>query len=222
MTAWTIALQAPLSLRFPRQEYWSGLPFLSPRDLLYPGIEPEPPALVGGFYSTEPPRTTVPLVLSLGSITWVSPGYLISTHPWIFFPCSYFTLEKKAAFWKEILLKSKLTGAGGKSENSDWEHLPEGIVLVLYYLLYMHISNLPLLLFVSIGPESLRHEWSVRGLYLLSFSSDSNQEAWEVDSIAQLRTFPLGSMLAPVVENSAPVFKYNSTCSALALAVHLG
>ena len=37
---WTEAHQAPLSLRFPREEYWSGLPFPSPRDLPNPRIEP--------------------------------------------------------------------------------------------------------------------------------------------------------------------------------------
>ena len=71
------------------------MPFLSPRDRLYPGIEPKPSALAGGFFTPGPPGTPVPLVLSLGRITWASPGYLISMHPWIFFPCSYFTLEKK-------------------------------------------------------------------------------------------------------------------------------
>ena len=38
-TPWTIACQAPLSMGFPRQEYWSGLPFPSPGDLLNPGIK---------------------------------------------------------------------------------------------------------------------------------------------------------------------------------------
>ena len=38
-TQWTIACQALLSMKFPRQEYWSGLPFLSPGDLPEPGIE---------------------------------------------------------------------------------------------------------------------------------------------------------------------------------------
>ena len=39
-TPWTVALQAPLSMGFSRQEYWSGSPFPSPRDLPNPGIEP--------------------------------------------------------------------------------------------------------------------------------------------------------------------------------------
>ena len=45
MTPWTVAHQAPLSLGFSRQEYWSGLPFLSRENLPNPGIEPRSPAL---------------------------------------------------------------------------------------------------------------------------------------------------------------------------------
>ena len=47
------ALQAPLPMGFPRQEYWSGLPFPSPGDLPNPGIEPASPVLAGGFLTTE-------------------------------------------------------------------------------------------------------------------------------------------------------------------------
>ena len=43
-TSWTVAYQAPPSVGFSRQEYWSGLPFPSPGDLLDPGIEPRSPA----------------------------------------------------------------------------------------------------------------------------------------------------------------------------------
>ena len=46
--------QAPLSLRFPRQEYWSGLSYFPPGDLPHPGIDPVSPALAGGFFTTEP------------------------------------------------------------------------------------------------------------------------------------------------------------------------
>ena len=44
-TLWTVALQAPLSMGFSRQEYWSGWPFPSPGDCPKPGIEPRFPAL---------------------------------------------------------------------------------------------------------------------------------------------------------------------------------
>ena len=45
VTLWTVARQAPLSMGFSRQEYWSGLPFPSPGDLPNPGAEPRSPAL---------------------------------------------------------------------------------------------------------------------------------------------------------------------------------
>ena len=44
-TPWTVASQAPLSMEFSRQEYWSGLPFPSPGDLPDPRIEPVSPVL---------------------------------------------------------------------------------------------------------------------------------------------------------------------------------
>ena len=51
---WTVTRQAPLSMRFPRQEYWSGLPFPPPGYLSDPGVEPMSPALAGGFFNSEP------------------------------------------------------------------------------------------------------------------------------------------------------------------------
>ena len=47
VTPWTVAHQAPLSVGFSRQEYWSGLPFPSPGDLPDPGIKSTSPALAG-------------------------------------------------------------------------------------------------------------------------------------------------------------------------------
>ena len=54
-TPWTVAHQAPLSMGFSQQEYWSGLPFLPPGDLPDLGIKltsPESPALAGRFFTT--------------------------------------------------------------------------------------------------------------------------------------------------------------------------
>ena len=58
-TPWTVAHQAPLSMGFPRQEYWSGLPSPFPGDLTDPGIKPASSALAGGFFTTEPPGNPV-------------------------------------------------------------------------------------------------------------------------------------------------------------------
>ena len=55
VTPWTVARQNPLSMGFSRQEYWSGLPFPSLRDLSNLGIEPETPALAGRLFTNESP-----------------------------------------------------------------------------------------------------------------------------------------------------------------------
>ena len=55
VTPWTVAHQAPLSMGFFQQEYWSGLPFPLPGDLPDPGIKPISLALAGRFFTTEPP-----------------------------------------------------------------------------------------------------------------------------------------------------------------------
>ena len=61
VTPWTVALLAPLSMGFLRQEYWSGLPFPTSGDLSNSGTEPESPALAGRFFATEPPSKPVVL-----------------------------------------------------------------------------------------------------------------------------------------------------------------
>ena len=55
MTPWIVAHQASLSIGFPRQEYWSELPFPSPGDLLDPGIEPRSPTLQADALTPAPP-----------------------------------------------------------------------------------------------------------------------------------------------------------------------
>ena len=54
-TLWTVAYQAPPSVEFSRQEYWSGLPFPSPGYLPNPGIEPRSPTLEEDALTSEPP-----------------------------------------------------------------------------------------------------------------------------------------------------------------------
>ena len=75
-TPWTVAHQAPLSMELSRQEYWSGLPFATPEDLAYQGMELPSlvsPVLAGRGFTTAPPgkrrpqvqplRTSSPLLL---------------------------------------------------------------------------------------------------------------------------------------------------------------
>ena len=61
-TLWTVARQAPLSIGFSRQDYWSVLPYPTPRDLLDPGIESTSlmsPALAGKFFTTSATYTFI-------------------------------------------------------------------------------------------------------------------------------------------------------------------
>ena len=73
MSPWTVACQAPLPVGFSRQEYWSGLPFPSPKDLFDPGIEPKSPVLYVDSFPSElpgkPPDVAYrPGIIKIGSI----------------------------------------------------------------------------------------------------------------------------------------------------------
>ena len=79
-TPWTVALQAPLSMGFPRHKYWSGLPFPPPGDLPNPGIKPVSPALAGRFFTMSllgSPR--YPLLLWVGPHAQKGPQPLAKT-----------------------------------------------------------------------------------------------------------------------------------------------
>ena len=67
-TTWTVAYQAPSSVGFSRQEYWSALPFLSPGDLPNPGIEPGSPTLQADALPSELPGKLKMKVKSLSRV----------------------------------------------------------------------------------------------------------------------------------------------------------
>ena len=82
VTLWTVARRTPLSMQFPRQEYWSGLPFPSPGDLPNPEIEPAFPAVqvvscIAGRFSTNwavcleyfPSRSRMSVFSKFGSLS---------------------------------------------------------------------------------------------------------------------------------------------------------
>ena len=90
-TPWTVACQAPLSMGFSRQEYWSGLPFPPPGNLSDPGIEsasPASPVLAGRFSTTEPPGKPIKCC-----ITSPPPQIIIP------FVCSLVPLGKRNVVW---------------------------------------------------------------------------------------------------------------------------
>ena len=71
MTLWIVARQAPLSMGFSRQEYWSELPFPSPMDLPNPRIEPQSPALQADSLPTELQGKLLLLLLLLSLLSRV-------------------------------------------------------------------------------------------------------------------------------------------------------
>ena len=72
-TPWTVAHQAPLSMGFSKQDYWSGLPFFSPENLLDPGMEPRSPALQADSSLPEPPGKPLLLLSHLSRVRLCNP-----------------------------------------------------------------------------------------------------------------------------------------------------
>ena len=99
VTPWTVARQAPLSMGFSRQEYWSGLPFLSPGDLPKPGIEPGSPALQADTLPSEPPGklwTNLDSILKSRDITLLTEVCLVKAivFPVVMYGCESWTVKK--------------------------------------------------------------------------------------------------------------------------------
>ena len=99
-TPWKLACQAPLSMEFPRLEYWSGLPFPPPGDLTDPGVEHGFPALQAGSLLSEPPGKPI--------TKWV-PWFLIVEDKWLpwrkaFFPNENFLHAKSIHLLSTVLL----------------------------------------------------------------------------------------------------------------------
>ena len=85
LTPQTVALQAPLSMKFSRQEYWSGSPFPSPGNLPNPGIEPGSPALQAEALPSEPPGK--PKNIGAGSLSLLQGIFLTQELNWGLLHC---------------------------------------------------------------------------------------------------------------------------------------
>ena len=105
-TPWTVAHQAPPSMGFSRQEYWSGLPFTSPGDLPDPTIKPRSPALQAYALPSEPPGKYFPAIKCT-----LFGGCIFSLEPWltctIFFNKYKFHVLRKSSRKCKIFLSSQ-------------------------------------------------------------------------------------------------------------------
>ena len=81
MTPWTVAHQVPLSMEFSRQEYWSGLPFPTPGNLLDEGTEPGSPTEKADSLLSEPPGSSPFLCMSINILAVILIMYLALSVP---------------------------------------------------------------------------------------------------------------------------------------------
>ena len=98
-TPWTVAHQAPPSMEFSRQEYWSGLPFPSPRDLPDPGIEPRSPTLQADPLPSEPPgnpMTNLNSILKSRDVILPTKMCIVKSvvFPVVMYGCESWTIKK--------------------------------------------------------------------------------------------------------------------------------
>ena len=117
-TLWTVARQAPLSMGFSRQEYWSGLPCPPPGDLPNPGIQPVTPA--GRFFTAEPPGKPITWIYhSLFCIhqlmsVWVAPSLAIMHKCCYEHLCASFCMFLYVCITLRCIARSKIDLSYGK------------------------------------------------------------------------------------------------------------
>ena len=114
-TPWTVACQAPLSMEFSRQEYWSEYPFPSPGDLPNPGIKPRSPALQADSLPSEPQGAWawLMIVLICNNSLWLYFITKYNFYTWFLFLAVYIQFMLQNADLKTLFLQGP--GAGIKA-----------------------------------------------------------------------------------------------------------
>ena len=144
---WTVAYQAPLSMGFSRQEYWSGLPWPSPGDLSNPGIEPRSPELQADSLPSEPPGKTQHMI-SVQNLTLSLPTTLQE--------------RDRACVWEELGLPLSFCNFSVKERNKRERRRRNNYILAntLFFNNHRGISLIEILL-----------QWHAQGLKNLYLSS---------------------------------------------------
>ena len=108
-TPWTIAHQAPLSMGFSRQEYWSGLPCPPPGDLPNPGIKPRSPALQADSLPSESPGK--PKNTGMGSLSLLQGIFLTQELNWDLLHCRriLYQLSYQGSLWEPYDMGKTIT-----------------------------------------------------------------------------------------------------------------
>ena len=103
-TSWTLACQAPLSMGFSRQEYWSGLPFPSPGDLPDPGIKPGSPVLQTLFniWVTREAHRTISIMVN-GNGNSEHCCFTLTVREWVISISSWSMTFAVGFFWRSYL-----------------------------------------------------------------------------------------------------------------------
>ena len=134
VTPWTVVLQAPLSMGFPRQEWWSGWPFPSPGDPPDPGIEPASlmsPALIGGFFTTSAAWDLEYCIMILTMLSTsqsiLGTSWNLRIEKWLWWEAFFLKVEETGYIWRQI------PGASASSLSHE-DSIPCWVVCVLSHI----------------------------------------------------------------------------------------
>ena len=168
-TPWTVAYQAPPSMEFSRQEYWSGLPFSSPGDLSDPRFEPGSPSLQADSLPSEPPGNTQPLREGCGK-------------------CS--DSCKELTHWKRLWCWEGL-GAGEEGDDRGWDGWMASLTRTWVWVnsgSWWWTGRPGVLRFM--GSQRVGHDWVTQ----LNWSKFGNK--WRKKETACKQCTPVGSIVS--------------------------
>ena len=195
-TLWTLARQAPLSMGFSRQEYWSGLPFPSPGDLLNPGIEPRSPTLQADALISEPLGNSTNISLS-PHFLWrgqeyldckeIQPVHSEGDQPWDFFgrndakaeTSTLATSCEELTHWKRLWCWEGL-GAWGEGNNKGWDGWMASLTRWTWVWVnsgsWWWTGRPGVLRFM--GSQRVRHDWATELNWTGSWGKQSIRQRW--------------------------------------------